>query len=185
MTSCGVDPRCAKCRLRESRTKVVPGSGPCPASMMIIGEAPGKDEDFAGSPFVGRAGRILDQALADAGISRNEIYITNIVKCRPPKNRRPRADELSACAKYLENELRAVKPSVVCLLGATVARSLAGDFDKMGDIAGTRTMIAVGGLSVTAFVAYHPAACLYKRELLESLTETLSAACGIAGGSSG
>jgi len=185
MTSFDVDPRCAKCRLSESRTKVVPGSGPCPASMMIIGEAPGKDEDSAGSPFVGRAGKILDRALADAGISRSEIYITNTVKCRPPKNRRPQADELSACAKYLENELRAVRPSVVCLLGTTVVRSLAGDFRKMGDIAGTRTTITIGGLSVTAFVAYHPAACLYRGELLESLTRTLSAAGGMAGGSSG
>lgn len=184
MTSCGVDTGCDRCRLSESRTKVVPGSGPCPASIMVIGEAPGKDEDAAGSPFVGRAGRILDKALADAGISRADVYITNIVKCRPPKNRRPRADELSACAPYLENELRAVRPSVICLLGATVARSLCGDFDKMRDVAGTRTTMALGELNVTALVAYHPAACLYRRELSESLTRTLSAARAIAGGSS-
>jgi DNA polymerase len=148
---------------------------------VFIGEAPGRDEDLKGVPFVGRAGKVLDVALAAAGISRDEVYITNLVKCRPPGNRRPRADEVSACRAHLDAELRLVRPDVVCLLGQTVARDLAGSDARMRELAGKELALTVGGRKVRAFVAYHPAACLYRRENVESLTDTVRLCAEAAG----
>jgi DNA polymerase len=148
---------------------------------MFIGEAPGRDEDLKGVPFVGRAGKVLDAALSAAGISRDDVYITNLVKCRPPGNRRPRADEAAACRAHLEAELRRIGPDVVCLLGLTVAGRLAGASGPMRDLAGKEVPLTVGGRRVRAFIAYHPAACLYRRENVESLTGTVRLCAEAAG----
>lgn len=176
-----VDPRCRRCRLSESRTQVVPGSGDRRARLVFIGEAPGRDEDSKGVPFVGRAGRVLDGALAKAGVSRDRVYITNLVKCRPPGNRRPKKDEADACIGHLEAELRALRPEVVCLLGQTVAKSMLGDRSPMRAIAGKDRTANIAGQELRVFVAYHPAACLYRRENVESLTETVRLCAKAAG----
>lgn len=175
------DPRCRLCRLSGTRTNVVAGTGDREAPLMFIGEAPGKEEDLRGAPFVGRAGKVLDGALAAAGVSRDDVYITNLVKCRPPGNRRPKEDEAQACRTYLEAEIRKVGPEVACLLGQTVTEHLAGARWKMRDIAGKEIAIRLGGREVRAFVAYHPAACLYRRENVESLTETVRLCAEAAG----
>ncbi len=175
------DPRCRLCRLSGTRTNVVAGTGDRKAPLMFIGEAPGKDEDLRGAPFVGRAGKVLDGALAAAGVARDDVYITNLVKCRPPGNRRPKGDEVQACRAYLEAEVRTVRPEVVCLLGQTVAGQLAGARGRMRDLAGKEVMLTIGGREVRAFFAYHPAACLYRRENVESLTDTVRLCAEAAG----
>lgn len=174
-------PRCNRCRLSKTRTQVVQGIGNPKAALVLIGEAPGKDEDLRGVPFVGRAGRVLDAALAAAGISREDVYITNLVKCRPPGNRRPRGDEVAACRAHLHAELESLKPEAMCLLGQTVATHLGGTATKMKEIAGREMTLTVGGRKVRTFVAYHPASCLYRRENVESLTETVRLCAEAAG----
>jgi len=158
-----VDPVCRKCRLSEGRTKVVPGVGPRKSKIMFIGEAPGKDEDLKGEPFVGRAGRLLDEALTEAGVGRSQVRISNLVKCRPPGNRRPRKDEKATCASlYLYKEIEEVAPRVICALGQTVAEHLSGREVRMTDTVGKEIPHAVNGTSARLFVTYHPAACLYQ-----------------------
>jgi len=159
-----VDPACRRCRLSEGRTKVVPGVGPIKSKIMFIGEAPGKDEDLKGEPFVGRAGRLLDEALAEAGVRRSQVRISNLVKCRPPGNRRPRKDEKAKCAAlYLHREIEEVAPRVICALGQTVAEHLSGRRIRMADAVGKEIPHAIMGVSARLFVTYHPAACLYQR----------------------
>lgn len=181
MSGAPLDLGCRRCRLSESRTQVVPGEGDPAAPLVFIGEAPGKDEDLKGAPFVGRAGKVLDSALSSAGLSRAEVYITNLVKCRPPGNRRPRTDEAKACRAQLDAELGAVRPKVACLLGQTVARHVLGDRSKMKDIAGKERKAVIGVREVRVFVAYHPASCLYTRENVESLKETVRLCAKAAG----
>lgn len=181
MTFARLDLRCALCGLSNTRTQVVPGVGPLPAPLVFVGEAPGRDEDLKGRPFVGRAGKILDEALSRAGVSRDQVYITNLVKCRPPGNRRPASAEVAACKPYLEEELREVGPAVVCLLGQTVARRVLGDSSRMSEMAGSEREVELGGRTVRAFVAYHPASCLYRRENVESLRRTVALCVDAAG----
>lgn len=176
-----LDLECAMCRLCETRTQVVPGAGDRSANLVFIGEAPGRDEDLKGAPFVGRAGKVLDVAFSSAGVSRDRVYITNLVKCRPPGNRRPREDEVEACKGQLEAEIRAVDLKVVCLLGQTVARHVLGDRSAMKALAGKERKATVAGREVRVFVAYHPAACLYRRENVESLKETVRLCAEAAG----
>lgn len=167
-----VDPVCRKCRLSEGRTKVVPGIGPCKSKIMFIGEAPGKDEDLKGEPFVGRAGRLLDEALTEAGVGRSQVRISNLVKCRPPGNRRPRKDEKATCASlYLHKEIEEVAPRVICALGQTVAEHLSGREVRMTDTVGKEIPQAVNGKSARLFVTYHPAACLYQRKNSKAFKE--------------
>jgi len=174
--TCGkIDLRCRRCRLSEKRTQVVPGSGSCRSRIAFIGEAPGKDEDLKGMPFVGRAGRLLDRALEQAGASRNEVFICNLVKCRPPKNRRPRKDEIAACSRYLRSELQTIRPKVVVALGQTAAESFLKGRRKMLDIVGCESAITICGRRVRFFVTYHPAACLYQRKNLKAFNESIRA----------
>ncbi len=125
---------CVRCRLAEGRTQVVTGDGNPHALLMIVGEGPGEEEDALGRPFVGRAGRLLDQMLADVGIDRAEVWVTNIVRCRPKelaggvvRNRPPRADEIRACSLWMNAELSFVRPRLLLCLGATAAQTL---YDK-------------------------------------------------------
>lgn len=115
---------CQLCRLRESRTQVVPGEGSPEADLIFIGEAPGKVEDEQGRPFVGPAGQLLDKVLESAGLGREEVYITNMVKCRPPQNRTPQRDEIGACWPYLYAQIRRIKPQIIVALGNVPAQSL-------------------------------------------------------------
>jgi uracil-DNA glycosylase family 4 len=164
---CGkIDLGCTKCRLCRGRTQVVAGSGPCLSRIVFVGEAPGKDEDLQGQPFVGRAGKILESVLADLGVDRSRVYITNTVKCRPPGNRRPRADEIRICRKYLDSELDQISPSVICALGQIAANSLLGNKLGMKQLMRKDWAIHVGRADVKVTVAYHPAACLYGKKNL-------------------
>ncbi len=115
---------CEKCRLRDSRTQVVFGEGPVPCELMFVGEGPGADEDDQGRPFVGRAGQLLDQILEAAGMPRETVYITNIVKSRPPNNRVPHQDEIDTCWPYLNAEIHHVAPNVIVTLGNAPTKQL-------------------------------------------------------------
>ena len=117
---------CQKCRLCQNRTKIVFGIGNKNADIMFIGEGPGADEDKQGIPFVGKAGKLMDKAFEGLGIERGNVYIANIVKCRPPSNRVPEDDEASACLNYLRNQVILVKPKIIVLLGSTALRNILG-----------------------------------------------------------
>jgi uracil-DNA glycosylase len=181
MTNARSDPDCTRCRLAEGRTHVVGGVGSRSSKIVFVGEAPGKDEDTKGEPFVGRAGRMLDQALKEAGARREDVYITNIVKCRPPGNRRPRTDEVDACSVHISSEIEHMRPKVVCALGLTVAKGLFGTRGRMADIEGRPFETTIYGRKVTAIVAYHPAACLYRRDKTKQFKESIRKSLGLAG----
>jgi len=159
---------CMWCGLSRSRAHAVPGEGRAGARIFLVGEAPGRREDEAGRPFVGAAGKILDDALSRAGIRRQGTFITNAVKCRPPGNRKPRAAELAACEPYLLAQLAIVRPRVIVALGQTAARDLfgRGPFPRVrgswGSFAGTPLL-----------ATYHPAAVLYNRRLFRTLVADL------------
>ncbi len=160
---------CTLCRLHKGRTNAVPGEGPVFAPVLLVGEAPGRDEDISGRPFVGRAGRILDAALETAGLPRDSVYITNVIKCRPPGNRRPKPDELVACRMYLMGQIACVQPRIIVTLGATALRGVLG---RPHDLqAARRERLQLGGIRV--FATYHPAAVLYNRSLEKELRRDL------------
>ena len=115
---------CQRCRLHQSRTTLVFGDGSPATRLVFVGEAPGYDEDQQGMPFVGRAGRLLDRMIAAMGMQRSEVYICNVVKCRPPQNRNPSADEVAACSPFLFRQIEAIRPRVVCLLGNYATQTL-------------------------------------------------------------
>ncbi|MBX6423542.1 uracil-DNA glycosylase [Thermosulfurimonas sp. F29] len=144
---------CRKCGLSRTRTQPVPGEGPSPSSVMLVGEAPGREEDLEGRPFVGAAGKLLDRMLAAVGLKRSEIYITNVVKCRPPGNRTPEREELEACRPYLARQIRLVKPRAILALGAVAARSLLLTEEPLSRIRGK--VHHLEGIPVVP--TYHPA----------------------------
>lgn len=150
---------CKRCRLSEYRSNAVPGEGANSAKLMFIGEAPGRTEDTLARPFVGSAGRVLDHALARAGIDRASVYITNVVKCRPPMNRRPRKDEIDSCIPYLMREIMLVNPRIICLLGRSAHDALLkGSFREHR----SRYVKRNGRIF---FTTYHPAYVIYNNKL--------------------
>ncbi|MGC9515541.1 uracil-DNA glycosylase [Methanocrinis sp.] len=156
---------CTRCPLAEWRTKAVPGEGPDRADILLVGEAPGRDEDLAGRPFVGRAGSVLDSCLNDAGIERSRVFITNVVKCRPPENRRPRKAEVEACWPYLEAQIELVEPKAVILMGNAATKAVL-------DVEGVTSLR--GRVFREIFLAtFHPAAVLRNRNLKEALVSDL------------
>lgn len=118
---------CKKCKLCNNRTNIVVGSGNVNAKIMFIGEGPGADEDAQGKPFVGKAGKLMDMALQGLDIKREELYIANIVKCRPPSNRNPEPDEAEACMEYLRNQVVLIKPKIIVLLGSVALKNILGN----------------------------------------------------------
>jgi len=151
---------CTNCALHESRKKAVPGEGPAQAEIMFIGEGPGFHENEQGRPFVGAAGKFLDQLLAQAGVTRAEVWIGNVVKCRPPENRDPLPDELAACDKYLERQIEAINPSIIVTLGRfSMGKFMPGA--KISQVHGQ--MRKVGERYVIAM--FHPAAALHQAAL--------------------
>ncbi len=160
---------CTICRLHEGRAQAVPGEGPLGARVLLLGEAPGREEDASGRPFVGSAGKILDAALKAARLSRDDVFITNVVKCRPPDNRSPKADEIEACRPYLLAQIAAVRPSVLVTLGSTALRGLLGPGVELK--AARRKALEFDGTPVVA--SYHPAAVLYNRKLERDLRNDL------------
>ena len=159
---------CPLCKLSRSRKNAVPGEGQLSAKIMFIGEAPGRSEDEKGRPFVGAAGRILDELLKKAGIERSEVFITNIVKCRPPNNRVPKEDELIACRPYLDRQIALIKPKVICILGRTAYSSLLGG----SSITANRGKI-LKRAGQKYFLSFQPAAVIYNKGLLSALEADL------------
>jgi len=147
---------CTRCRLSEGRSRVVFGSGNPDAALMLIGEGPGAEEDRQGLPFVGPAGELLTRILQAMELTRDEVYIANVVKCRPPGNRDPQPDEISACRGYLEKQIALVQPRVIAVLGKVAAQTLLGNDSSIGQMRGRWVQIQ----RVPAMVTYHPAALL-------------------------
>ena len=153
---------CTRCDLHYSRNQSVPGTGNPRAEIMFIGEGPGFHENVQGLPFVGAAGQFLDELLADAGLKRKDVFITNVVKCRPPGNRDPQAEELDACKPYLERQIAAINPDVIVTLG----RFSMGHFINNGKISGIHGKpFWSGGRMIVPM--YHPAAALHQPSLRE------------------
>jgi uracil-DNA glycosylase family 4 len=148
----------------QAATRMVPGEGSPAARLMLVGEAPGATEDELGRPFVGRAGRLLDEALAEAGLARSEVWITNVVKARPPRNRDPKPAEVAHWLPWLEAELALIRPAVIVPLGRHALAHFA-PHAKISDVHGT--LLLTGGW--TLFPLYHPAAALRSRALRETL----------------
>ena len=144
---------CTQCKLHAGRTKFVFGTGNPNADILFIGEGPGKEEDLTGEPFVGRAGKLLDKILEAIKLDRTMIYIANIVKCRPPNNREPRADEVETCFPYLERQIELVRPAVICTLGRPASNALLGTNQAMGKLRGR--WHSRDGIPLMA--TYHPA----------------------------
>ena len=159
--------RCEKCELARGRTNVVFGVGNPRATLMFIGEAPGRDEDLKGIPFVGRAGQLLDKILAAAEIEREDVYIGNIIKCRPPNNRTPLTSEIEACMPYLAKQIEFIRPRIICTLGLPATQTLLG---LRGSMASLRGRIYEHG-NIRIIPTYHPAAALrdprYKKPIWE------------------
>src|SRR5881396_1192015 len=122
---------CTKCELHMSRKNAVPGEGPIDAKIMFVGEGPGQNEDEQGRPFVGAAGKLLTELLESIGIKRSDVFITNVVKCRPPSNRAPRKGEIETCNPYLMSQIRLVKPRIVCALGTPAIATLLGENTRL------------------------------------------------------
>lgn len=144
---------CTACRLCETRTNTVPGVGDPRAELLFVGEAPGHDEDVRGEPFVGRAGQLLDKIIAALGFRRDEVFIANVLKCRPPENRDPGLDETAACTPFLERQIAAIAPRRIVALGRPAARFLTGLDQPLGRLRGRPH--SYRGIPVT--VTYHPA----------------------------
>jgi len=160
--------KCTQCSLCKTRLNAVPGIGNPKSEIIFIGEAPGRWEDKVGEPFVGQAGKKLTAALEFAGFSRESIYITNLVKCRPPKNRIPKTEEREQCKKYLEAEIDLIKPKIICVLGNTAFHTILGgnnitkyrgNFIKKNDL--------------VYFITVHPAAVIYNPELMNFLKKDM------------
>jgi len=160
--------KCTKCDLSKTRNKSVPGKGNFKADVIFVGEAPGKNEDVEGEPFIGIAGKKLSIALENAGITRNEVYITNIVKCRPPKNRVPTTTERNTCQNYLEKEIEIIKPKIICILGNTAFNSVLNG----NEITKFRGKIARKNNQLY-FLTIHPAATIYNQKLIKMLKKDM------------
>ena len=144
---------CSRCELAQSRTQTVFGVGNRDADWLIIGEAPGAEEDRRGEPFVGRAGQLLDQMLLAIGQSRDQVFIANILKCRPPNNRDPKPDEAAACREYLERQIELIRPKIILAVGRIAAQNLLGSDEPVGRMRGRQHEL--GGIPLV--VTYHPA----------------------------
>ncbi|MFQ5835734.1 MAG: uracil-DNA glycosylase [bacterium] len=150
---------CQNCSLHSYRTHLVFGTGNPEAELMLVGEAPGKEEDLQGKPFVGAAGKILTEGLSQVGLSREEVYIANILKCRPPGNRDPLPEEIRVCFPYLESQIEIISPRIICTLGKFAAQVL---LDTSRGITHLRGKPQWYKNNITLIPIYHPAACIYK-----------------------
>ncbi len=156
---------CRLCPLCRSRTKAVPGEGAVDARIMFVGEAPGSDEDRQGRPFVGAAGRVLTDQLKKVGIDRRQVFITNVVKCRPEGNRDPEAAEIEACRDHLLTQIAIINPKVICTLGRFAARTLIDNGISISREHGKARRIS----GILYLPIYHPAAALHQARLIDSL----------------
>ena len=171
--------KCDRCGLYSGASRKVIGEGNLDADVVLVGEAPGRKEDELGRPFVGSAGKLLDRLLEGKGLQRESVYITNIVKCRPPKNRRPKKAETEACSGHLEKQLEIIKPRVVAPMGNSAIEYF---FDKLGlepsnigDAHGKPMRVKCTWGNIILFPLYHPAAAIYNRRLLWELEGDIAA----------
>ena len=167
---------CQACELHQTRTQTVFGIGACQAKLFIVGEAPGADEDAQGEPFVGRAGQLLNAMLAAIGLQREQVYIANILKCRPPGNRDPKSEEVARCSRYLARQIELVAPDLILAIGRVAAQNLLGVSTPLGEMRGRE--FRYPGTAVPVLVTYHPAYLLRspreKRKSWEDLKRVAS-----------
>jgi uracil-DNA glycosylase family 4 len=161
--------RCAKCPLGETRTKAVFGAGNADADLMFVGEAPGAEEDRQGLPFVGRAGQLLNQMLEEIELTREDVFIANVLKSRPPGNRDPLPLEIQACEPWLWEQVRLIEPRVVCTLGNFATKLLSGSQTGITRVRGTPQVRELGGRTVYLLPLFHPAAALRTPAVKETL----------------
>ncbi len=162
---------CTQCDLCIERTQVVVGAGDPDANLMFVGEAPGANEDRTGMPFVGQAGTLLESLLQGIGLTRDQVFITNVLKCRPPGNRDPVASEIHACQRFLADQVSLVRPRLVCTLGNFATKLISGRPDGISTVHGTAQKVRFAGVDITLFPVFHPAAALYTRSLLGTLQQ--------------
>jgi DNA polymerase len=160
---------CTRCRLAQGRTQVVFGSGNANADLMFVGEAPGFHEDKQGLPFVGQAGKLLEKLLAGIGLRRADVYIANVLMCRPPGNRDPQGDEIEACEPHLFRKLELIEPRIVATLGNFATKLLSGRPLGITRVHGQEQEATIGGRRVLLYPLYHPAAALYTPAMLKVL----------------
>ncbi len=160
---------CVACKLHETRTNVVFGSGNADAELMFVGEAPGANEDQQGLPFVGQAGKLLEKLLAEIGMERGDVFIANTLMCRPPGNRDPHPHELDACQHFLFAKLELIQPTMICTLGNFATKLLRGEPTGISRIHGQVEVRTIGPRTVRLYPLYHPAAALYTPSTLEML----------------
>jgi len=171
---------CTRCALSTTRTNTVFGVGDRRARWFVVGEAPGADEDAQGEPFVGRGGQLLTSVLRAAGLSREQVFIANVLKCRPPDNRNPTPDEVRCCRPYLERQIALVKPSLIFCVGQIAAQSLLGVDTPIGKLRGA--VHQYGPDKIPTVVTYHPAYLLRSPRNKQKTWDDLRFAMGVAGG---
>lgn len=160
---------CTKCALAKGRTQVVFGSGSPTADLMFVGEAPGFHEDKQGVPFVGAAGQLLNKLLAGIGLEREEVFVVNVLKCRPPGNRDPQPEEIEACEPHLWKQIELIQPKVIATLGNFATKLLSGKPTGITRVHGVEQEVVLGGNRVLLYPLFHPAAALYTPRMLEVL----------------
>ncbi len=166
--------KCELCALSETRSTVVFGSGNADADLMFVGEAPGAEEDRQGLPFVGRAGQLLNELLDGIGMKREDAFIANVLKCRPPGNRDPQPDEIASCQPYLLKQVELIEPRVICTLGNFATKLLTGNPTGITKVRGTPQQHLIGTRAVHLFPLLHPAAALRTPAMKETLREDFS-----------
>jgi uracil-DNA glycosylase family 4 len=162
---------CTRCPLFVTRSRAVFGAGDADAELMFVGEAPGAEEDRQGVPFVGRAGQLLNQLLAEIGLSRDDVFIGNVLKSRPPGNRDPQPEEIEACWPYLERQIQLIEPHVIATLGNFATKKITGSPIGITRVRGTPQVHELAGRTVFVFPLLHPAAALRTPSLVETLRE--------------
>ena len=160
---------CTRCALANTRTQVVFGAGAADADLMFVGEAPGFHEDKQGVPFVGAAGQLLGKLLAGIGLTREDVYIANVIMCRPPGNRDPQPEEIEACEGHLFHQIELIRPKVVATLGNFATKLLSGKPAGITQVHGQVQQVVLGGSSVVLYPLFHPAAALYTPRMLDVL----------------
>jgi uracil-DNA glycosylase len=165
---------CTRCALSQARTQTVFGSGSPTADLMFVGEAPGFHEDKQGIPFVGQAGQLLGKLLAGIGMTRDDVFVANVLKCRPPGNRDPQPIEIENCREYLYSQVELIQPRVICSLGNFSTKLLRGDPTGITRLHGQPEVLTLGARAVRLYPIFHPAAALYTPRMLETLREDVS-----------
>jgi DNA polymerase len=172
---------CTRCALAQGRTQVVFGSGSPNSDLMFVGEAPGFHEDKQGVPFVGAAGKLLSKLLEGIGLSRDEVYVANVLKCRPPGNRDPQPEEIESCEPHLWRQIELIQPKLIATLGNFATKLLSGKPNGITQVHGREQEVVLGGNPVTLYPIFHPAAALYTPRMLQVLEEDFARIPGLLG----